>query len=618
MKKFIKFTLSVLLVSLSLILFATDIQKVEPPFWWTGMQHTELQILIYGENIGDSEPSLRYEGVTLEEIIRVENPNYLFLYLRIDKSASPGMINVNFQNDGGESISLDYELKERKEGSAERAGFDNSDVLYLLMPDRFANGNPNNDSSPQMREQADRANRDGRHGGDIQGIDNHLEYLKELGITGLWINPLVENNNPAYSYHGYAITDFYNIDARYGTNEEYLALIDHCHDKDLKMVMDMVFNHCSKYHWFIEDLPMSDWIHQHDEFTKSNFRASTLMDIHSSEYDRTKLLTGWFDHHMADLDQRNELLALYLIQNSVWWIEYANLDGIRIDTQPYSYKEFITQWSDYVFTEYPNFNVVGEAWLQKEAFVSYFQKDALNRDGYNSGIPSVTDFPMYYAMSKAFAEEDSWTKGMARIYYVLAQDMLYADASKNLIFCDNHDVDRIYSSMGENFDNWKMAFGALLTLRGVPMIYYGTELLMTGLEHDGHGFIRQDIIGGWAEDNRNAFTEQGRTVEENAAFNYLQTLLQWRKSKEVIFNGKLTQFIPSENVYVYFRHNESDCVMIAFNNSKNELKALETERFQECIQNYSFGINVVTGEAVRYLDAITIPPKTVLILDLKN
>lgn len=618
MKNKFKFILSTFLIIHCFALSAIDIQKVEPPFWWTGMQHTNLQLLVYGEHISSTEAFIDYPGAELTESVKVENPNYLFLTISINTSAEPGIIKIAFRNDQDEELFYDYELKGRKSGSAERLGFNTSDVLYMLMPDRFANGNPSNDNQPGMTEIANRENPDGRHGGDIKGISDKLDYFTELGITGLWINPLVENNNPKYSYHGYAITDFYNIDARFGTNEDYKKLVDNCHTNKLKVVMDMIFNHASVHHWLIQDLPASNWIHQFDEYTRSNFRIPTLLDPHASEYDKTKLLTGWFDEHMADLDQRNELLALYLIQNSVWWIEYANLDGIRVDTQPYAYKEFIAQWSDYIFTEYPNFNVVGETWLQKETFAAYFQKDAHNLDGYNSGIPTVTDFPMYYALSKAFTENDTWTEGIARIYYVLAQDFLYPNAATNLIFCDNHDLDRIFSSLNENMDYWEMAIGAMLTLRGTPTIYYGTEIAMTGKEHDGHGFIREDFPGGWPDDERDAFTEPGRTTLENKTFDYLQHLLKWRQSKDVIQTGKLTQFIPEDNIYVYFRSNDTDCVLIAFNNSINELKALDTKKYQECMNKYSFAKNVITGETVHYLDAITIPPKSILILDLEK
>jgi glycosidase len=507
---------------------------------------------------------------------------------------------------------------EREEGSAERKGFDKTDVVYLIMPDRFANGDPSNDDMPGMLEKADRNNPDGRHGGDIKGISSHLDYIADLGVSAIWMNPLLENNNPEYSYHGYAITDFYNVDARFGTNEDYVNLVKSSHEKGLKVIMDMVFNHASIYNWLIEDLPSEDWIHQFSEYTRSNFRGSTIMDPHASDYDREKFLTGWFDHHMADLNQKNKLFANYLIQNSVWWIEYSGIDGIRIDTQPYSCKEFVTEWSSRVFQEYPEFNVVGEAWQQKESITAYFQKDAPNRDGYNSGIPSVTDFPMYFAMSKAFNERDGWTEGLAQIYYVLAQDFLYAAPEENLIFCDNHDLDRIYSSLGKNFSKWEMAMATLMTMRGIPMIYYGTEILMTGNAGDGHGFIRKDFPGGWPDDKTDAFTKEGRTKQQNEAFSFLQNLLEWRKSNDAVHFGELKHFVPSDDTYVYFRYSDDNCIMVALNNSSNAVRALDTGRFSECLAKFSYAVNVITGESIKYLDAFSLPPKSVLVLEFRK
>jgi len=595
-----------------------SINRIEPPFWWAGMVNTELQLLVYGNDITNLEPSINYEGIEITNIMPAENPNYLFISLSLSGNLKPGKFNIDFKNQGEILLSRPYEIKSRKEGSASRKGFDRSDAIYLLMPDRFANGNPANDSNPAMTEKANRSDPNGRHGGDIQGISNHLDYIHDLGFTAVWINPLVENNNPEYSYHGYAITDFYKIDPRYGSNKAYVDLVNKAHQQDLKVIMDVVFNHCSIYHWFIQDLPSSDWIHQFDEYTRSNFRASTIMDPHASEYDLNKMLTGWFDKHMADLDQRNPMLAKYLIQNTIWWIEYAGIDGIRVDTQPYSYKEFISEWAREVFTEYPGFSIVGEAWLQEPAFTAYFEADAKNRDGYNSHIPSVTDFPMQGALNKAFVEKDSWTEGLARLYYVQAKDYLYASPDYNLIFLDNHDLTRFYSSINEDSAAWKMGMAALLTLRGIPQVYYGTELLMTGKEHDGHGFIRQDFPGGWTGDERNAFTKEGRTKAENEAFNYIQKLLNWRKSHISIFEGKTKQFIPDGNTYVYFRYNDKSSVMVAFNNSKNELKALDAGRIKECLKDYKFAVNVITGETVHYLDAFTLPPKSVLILELRK
>lgn len=593
-----------------------SIERVEPPFWWANMRNPELQLLVYGNNISNTVPEITYEGIVIVDVISTENPNYLFIYLFLNEPVTPGKFDIIFRINSDEEIIYEYELKERQEGSGLREGFNTSDMVYLLMPDRFANGNPENDNHPDMLEKLNRQNPDGRHGGDIQGIADHIDYISGLGATALWINPLVENNNPEYSYHGYAITDFYSIDPRYGTNSDYRALVDKCHAAGLKVIMDMVFNHCSIHHWFIKDLPSEDWIHQFDEFTRSNFRASTIPDIHASDYDREKLLTGWFDTHMADLDQRNPMLTNYLIQNTIWWIEFAGLDGIRLDTQPYSYKEFISDWSSFIFLEYPHFNIVGESWLHKEAFTAYFQNNASNNDGYNSKIPSVTDFPMQSALTKAFTEKDGWAEGLSRIYYVLAQDHLYGQADKNLVFCDNHDLTRYFSSIEENFESWKMGMAALSTLRGIPMIYYGTEILMTGEEHKGHGYIRKDFPGGWPLDVTNAFTREGRTVLQNKAFDYLKNLLQWRKGKTAIHEGKLKHFVPENNIYVYFRYTDDDCVMVAFNNSKNELKALDTEKFKECMKEYTYAKNIVSGETLNYLDTITIAPKSVLVLEL--
>ena len=582
------------------------------------MEYPEIQLLIHGEDISGLEPAVDYPNITAGEVIRVENPDYLFFNLTLDNIVSPGTFEISFTANGEKVAGYEYKLLEREDGSRERKGFDKTDVIYLLMPDRFANGDPANDNMPGMLEKADRSNPDGRHSGDIKGISEHLDYISDLGVTALWINPLLENNNPKYSYHGYAITDFYNVDPRFGTNDDYKNLVGNAHQKGLKVIMDMIFNHASVYNWLIRDLPSDDWIHKFDKFTRSNFRASTIPDPHASEYDKDIFLTGWFDTHMADLNQNNELLVNYLIQNSIWWIEYSGIDGIRIDTQPYSEKDFITKWSKRVFDEYPGFNVVGEAWLQKESITAYFQKDAPNRDGYNSGIPSVTDFPMYYALSKAFNQKDGWTEGLASIYYVLAQDFLYSAPEENLIFCDNHDLDRIYSSLNEDFNKWKMAMATLLTMRGIPMIYYGTEILMTGRAGDGHGFIRKDFPGGWPGDKDDAFTKEGRTKEQNEAFGYLQNLLKWRKDNKAVHFGELKHFVPANDVYVYFRHNDDKCVMTALNNSPNAVRALDTGKFSECLKEFNYAVNVITGDVIKYLDAFSLPPKSVMVLEFRK
>jgi glycosidase len=610
----------VLLFLLQGTVWADDskIERVEPPFWWTGMSNPQLQLLVYGKDISVTVPELNHPGIVITGVSKVTNPNYLFVELEISKDIPPCEFEIFFKKGKSVYTSFKYELRGRKQGSSSRKSFNKSDAVYLLMPDRFSNGDTSNDNIPEMLEQCDRSDPDGRHGGDIAGIINHLNYIRDLGFTAIWSNPLVENNNPFYSYHGYAITDFYRIDPRFGTNDDYTRLVNESHKRGLKVIMDMVFNHCSIHHWLMQNLPGTDWINNNDEFYRSNFRASTITDPYASVYDRDKMLTGWFDTHMADLDQRNEFLARYLIQNTIWWIEFSGIDGIRIDTQPYSYRNFMTEWSNAIFTEYPKFNVVGETWLQQEAMTAYFQKDALNKDGYNSGIPSVTDFPMYYALNKAFNEKDGWTEGLLSLYYVLAQDFLYAHPDNNLIFCDNHDLDRYFPKVNSNIKKWKMGMGFLLTTRGIPCIYYGTELLMTGEEKKGHGSIRKDFPGGWPGDSVNAFTSAGRNKAQNEAFNYLKTLLKWRLNNKLIQYGKLKQFIPENEIYVYFRYTDDECVMVALNNSNNEMKALKPERFDECMKNYKYARNVVTGEVINYLTVLTLPPKSILILELKK
>ncbi len=594
------------------------IERIEPPFWWTGMANPQLQLLVYGVEISSTVPEINFPGVEISDVLRTANPNYLFISINIKPDIPPGNFEIFFKKGKTALVVQSFELKQRKTESAGRKGFNDSDAIYLLMPDRFSNGDTTNDFIEGMLEQTDRGNPDGRHGGDIAGIINYLDYIRDLGFTALWCNPLLENNNPFYSYHGYAITDFYKIDARFGTNKDYVKLVNECHKRKIKVIMDVVLNHCSIYSWLMQDLPETSWIHSHDEYTRSNFRASTITDPYVSDYDRDIMLTGWFDTHMADLDHRNELLTNYLIQNSIWWIEYSGVDGIRLDTQPYGDKKFVSDWAAAIFIEYPKFNIVGEAWMQQEALTAYFQKDANNKDGYNSNIPSVTDFPLYYGINKAFNEKDGWTEGLARLYNVLAQDFLYPSPDYNLIFCDNHDLTRFYSGIGMNLKKWKMGIAFLLTTRGIPMIYYGTEILMTGEESSGHGEIRKDFPGGWKGDPQNAFTSLGRTKEQNEALSYLRNMLRWRMNNKAVTQGKLKHFIPENETYVYFRYTNDECVMVAMNNSLNEMKALKTERFTECIKDYKYARNVLTGQTVNYLEALTLPPKSVMVLELKK
>ncbi len=594
-----------------------EVNRVDPPYWWTGMKNHHLQLMVHGNRISETSPVVNYPGIKLESVVHVQSPNYLFLNLMIETGAKPGTITIDFLKGKKTVVSLLYELKQREASLGSHKGFDASDVVYLLMPDRFANGDTTNDDMPGMLEQADRSNPNGRHGGDIKGIEDHLDYLMNLGATAVWINPLLENNQPAYSYHGYAMTDFYKVDPRFGTNNDYKNLISRAHQKGLKVIQDMVFNHCGTNYFWKDDLPTNDWYNQWPEFTRSNYRGGVVTDPHASISDYKKMVGGWFDTSMADLNQDNELVANYLIQNSIWWIESTGLDGIRQDTYPYPYKDFMAKWMLRVLEEYPGFNVVGEAWLSYPVSVAYWMENDRNFDGYHSHLTNVFDFPLMYAISKAFNEQEGWSTGTAELYEIISQDFVYSHPENLVLFADNHDGDRFYSKIGEDIRKFKLAMAFLMTTRGIPQIYYGTEILMTGLEHNGHGDIRKDFPGGWPGDAHNAFTPEGRTKAQNEAFNYLKSLMSWRKNKDVIHTGKLKHYIPQDGVYVYFRYNYNESVMVLLNNT-NEAKTVDGKRFKESLSGYTQGRSVMDNTTVENLSSITVPAKSPMIIELEK
>ena len=593
----------------------TSPEKVEPPFWWTSMKNTELQLMVYGENISATEPEIAYEGVSLIKTSKVESPNYLFIDLEIGKNTKPGKFEINFKDGKKISATYTYELLEREPGSAQRMGFNESDIIYLALPDRFVNGDPSNDSQPDMLEKADRSIPDSRHGGDLRGVMDKLDYIQDLGMTTLWLNPVLENNQATYSYHGYAISDFYRVDSRLGTNEDFKNLNGQLHQRGMKAVMDMVFNHCGIGHWWMADLPSQDWINQWPEYTKSNFRGGTVFDPYASDYDRDQFQKGWFDKNMPDLNQHNKFMMNYLSQNSIWWIEYAGLDGIRMDTYPYPFKEEMAEWAGKVMSEYPNFSIVGEVWMGQSAFIAPWESTPAIETGYSSNLNYVFDFPMYDAFKTAFNEQAGWSIGLIKFYDVLSHDFLYGDEVNIVTFADNHDGNRLFTSLKENLASQKMAMTLLLTTRGIPQIYYGTEILMTGNDSKGHGRMRKDFPGGWAGDETNKFEAPGRTDAENEMFDHLSTLTKWRNSNEVMQNGKLKHFIPENNMYVYFRYNDDDLVMVILNNSDQD-QILEMEKYIEMLGDISTGKNILDGKTYTLIN-LNIPAKTSFVLNLK-
>ncbi len=600
---------SFLLVKGSSVFAQKELKKVEPMFWWVGMADPNLQLLVYGKDLADTKVELNYPGVTLVSVSQVENPNYLFLDLLIDESAKAGKFDINFLYGKKGKLTYQYELKGREGRKGRIQGLDPSDVMYLVMPDRFANGNPENDDMPGMLEKSNRSFKGGKHGGDLKGISDHLDYIKDLGFTTIWLNPFLENNNKAWSYHGYAITDFYNSDPRYGSNQDYKALVAKTHSMKMKVVMDMVFNHCGIGHWWTNDLPMKSWFNQHPEYFKTNFKAEVITDPHASEADRYKMTSGWFDTNMPDLNQSNPFLATYLIQNSIWWIEYSGIDGIRMDTYPYPYKEMMANWTKRVLTEYPGFYLVGETWIGNPMRLAYWANGVQGYDQYQSGLSSISDFPLFYAIEDAFSKSNT----VFPLWDVLTLDFNYTQPQQNKIFADNHDTDRLFHTVGKDLDKFKLAFSYLLTTRGIPQLLYGTEILMDG--HGDHGDIRADFPGGWAGDAKNAFTAEGRTEQQNEAFNFLRALLRWRQTSKAISQGKLVHFVPEDDVYVYFRILDEEVVMTLLNFSKED-KVVNLDRFKECLKHSKFGKNVLTNHEISWTNELVAPAMTPLVIDI--
>ena len=598
----------------SLSTWAIEISRMEPAFWWVGMKNPELQLLIQGKDIGNSKVEFNYPGVKLQEVIKVENPNYLFLYLSISDEAKPGKISFRFI-DGKKSITRELELKPRA-SSLGAQGFTPADVMYLIMPDRFANGNTENDNWD--KDAVDRNEPFGRHRGDFEGINEHLDYISDLGVTTIWLNPVLENKMPRGSYHGYAITDFYKVDPRFGTNDDYCRLIENVHNKGMKVVMDMIFNHCGSHHWWMNDFPTSDWLNHQDGFVPTSHNLYTVMDVHAPQSEIDGTVNGWFVPDMPDMNQRNRHLATYLIQNSIWWIEYARIDGIRHDTHPYVDFDFLSNWCKAIENEYPDFNIVGESWYINPSPLSWWQRNSkLNKEQTN--LKTTMDFSLMNACERAFDIQSKEHNPLKQIYEVIAQDFLYEDLENILIFLDNHDTSRFPKAGETGLERYKQALALLLTMRGIPQIYYGTEILMAGEKRDGDGNLRKDFPGGWKGDPINAFSKEGRTNIQNEAWNYMQHLLKWRKGNKAIAEGKLIHYAPDYQTecYVYARiHNES-IVLVVLNGSEKE-QSLPTAKYNEVIGNHASGKDIISGKNIELSNnsIIKIAPKGVMIIEL--
>ncbi|MCW8092194.1 glycoside hydrolase family 13 protein [Alteromonas sp. ASW11-130] len=584
--------------------------KVSPPNWWAGMKHETLQIMIARDNIAGAQVKVDHPGVSVTAVNSLDSANYLFIDLAIS-DAKPGSFPIRFFKHGKIIDKVNYKLKKRDDGSATRRGFDSTDSIYLITPDRFANGDSQNDTVEGYEDKLNRNFKGGRHGGDIQGMINHLDYIADMGFTQIWTMPMLENAMEHYSYHGYSTTDFYKIDPRYGSEELYRQLSDKAADYGIGVIIDVVLNHIGSEHPWMTDKPSEDWIN-HKAFSPTSHRREVLHDPHAAYEDKAAFSDGWFVPTMPDLNQRNPYLAQYLIQNAIWWVEYANLSGIRVDTYSYSDKDFLSQWTARLMKEYPNLNIVGEEWSVNPLITSYWQKGTHRHDGYESALPSVMDFPLQSKLVSALRSDETWATGLRELYEVLASDFVYGNAGNLVVFADNHDMSRIYTQIGEDKALWNIALTFILTTRGIPQVFYGTEILMGNSGTDDHGIIRSDFPGGWQGDTINAFTKIGLSKDQMWAQNRIRQLLSLRKMHPGLMSGNLTHYGPQEGMYVYFRHTETqyDKALMVVINKNEKSEELSLSRFNSMLKGFSRATRLGNEKAIALDNNMTVPAKS--------
>lgn len=592
------------------------IKHLEPANWWVGMNYHQVELMVHGDNISATQPQIDYAGVQILSVVKTDNPNYLFITIDIAANTKPGKFPIHFQVDGKTQSRFDYEVLAREKNSAQRQGFSPKDAIYLITPDRFANGDTRNDAVAGLTEQPNRAYKGGRHGGDIAGMIQHLDYIAKMGFTQVWPNPLTENNQPQYSYHGYAATDLYLIDARYGTNQDFKQFVQKAKQKGIGVIQDIVLNHIGSKHWWMADMPAKDWLNFPEVFTDTNHRRTVIQDPYAAPADKEKFVGGWFVKSMPDLNQRNPQLANYLIQNSLWWIEYAGLSGIREDTYGYADEQFLSRWAKAIMDEYPHFNIVGEEWSSNPAVVAHWQRGKENKSGHVSHMPSVMDFPIHDTLRIALNEAEGWDTGFIRLYEMLANDFLYADPFNLVIFPDNHDVPRIYSSLNEDIDLFKMAMVYMATMRGIPQFYYGSEILLTSPRERDDGAVRADMPGGWQGDTKNAFTGKGLTANEKDAQQFMKTLLNWRKHADVIHNGKLRHYAPHNGVYAYVRYLDDKAVMVLLNKNTRDVTH-DLLAYQDFLAGKKKAVDVLGKRAVDISKPLQLNARSALIIELK-
>ena len=593
------------------------IERIEPPNWWVGMKNTYVQLMLHGTDVAKNAISLNYPGVRIESITRTANSNYAFVNLQIAPDTVPGTLKLELR-DGKTLQQLPYELLARAAGSAQRVGFDSSDVILNLMPDRFANGDQSNDNLPGFADQIDRGNTEsGRHGGDLAGLINSLDYIAQMGFTAIWPTPLTENNQPRYSYHGYAATDTYRIDPRFGSNANYQRMVALARAKGIGVIADIVLNHIGSKHWWLRDLPSADWLSFDAKFVPTRHFRTAVSDPYAAFVDKENFTAGWFTETMPDMNQRNPLVATYQIQNTLWWVEYAGLAGLRVDTYGYSDTEFLALWSKRVMQEYPNLNIVGEEWSDNPSVLAYWLRGAKNADGYSSDLPSAMDFPLHGVLRNALITPEGDHSGLSALYEALVNDRLYPEPANLVLFEGNHDTPRLFSVLDEDQALYRMAITYILTMPRIPQLYYGTEIQMTSPKARNDGAARLDFPGGWSGDKANAFTGAGLSPAQKAAQEFVRKLLNWRKDQSVIHYGRLKHFAPQDGTYVYFRYDDSSKVMVVFNKNAEET-SLDLRRFREVLAPNSVGTDVLTGQQMPLAQVLKIPGRANLILQVRS
>ncbi len=610
-----KITFVLLLIFSALFIYAQE-PAVYPSNWWVGMHWNKVQLLIRNTAWVKGKPSvsISYPGVKLEKVSAFANPHYLALDLTISPSARPGTVKIKA---GGTTIDWPLQARRKGNGTLFANGATSADLIYLIMPDRFSNGDVTNDRIPGMRDQSLR--RDtvfNRHGGDLKGVENHLLYLKDLGVTAIWLNPVWENDMPERTEHGYAFTNHYKVDPRLGGNQAYKNLAGAAHAKGMKIIQDAVYNHVGLEHFLFRDQPDSSWFHRWPRFTQTNYKEQTLFDPHGSAIDKKIMSDGWFVQSMPDWNQQNPFAANFLIQHAIWSVEEFGVDGWRIDTYAYNDLNFMNRCNEALYKEYPAISIFGETWVHGVINQSYFCQNVFNVP-FKSNLQATTDFQtLFYGIQPAVNEPFGWTEGVNKLYTTLAQDLVYKDPMREVIFLDNHDLSRFYSVVKEDTAKYKTALAWLMTARGVPQLYYGGEILMTGLTSPNDGYVRQDFPGGWPGDKVNKFLASGRTDRENAIFNYVRTLANFRKNSPAITKGKLMQFYPIDGVYVYFRYTEKQTVMCVMNTNEKPIN-LKLDRFRERTEKFKTARDVVTGQVYALQGTWQLNPMSNLVLELK-